>query len=355
MRRHARTVLALVVGVALLALALRGIDLRGVGTRIGEADRRWLAVAAAVYLLAYFVRSLRWRLILRPVVRVGVRESFFMLMAGYFLNYIIPIRAGELAKSFFLKRTRGLPIATTLPTVFVDKLLELFSILLVIVLFPVLSVQASGELTTIIVSVLVIFVAAVGLLLLAIRNRERAVDLVCRGFRWLPARLYERLSEWLALFINGLSLSASTVRSLWMLLFLTGTAVALDAVYFRIMFLAFDIPVRFPIVLFGYTLISLSYILPTPPAQVGYNEFIMKIIFSVGLGLPLDDVMAVMLLAHPLTGVLITVVGIWSFSAMGIRVGESFRGIEAESNRPKASGAACPPGGGRRGDREEEP
>ncbi len=342
MSRRTRIVLALIAGCVLLAVALRGLDLGSIGARIGSADPRWLALAAAVYLTAYFVRSLRWRLILRPIARVTVRESFVMLMAGYFLNYLIPIRAGEVAKSFFLKRMKGVPIAASLPTVFVDKLLELFSILLVIVMVPVLSVRLSGSLASLIVAVLVIFVMAVGLLLLAIRNRDVTVRLVCRLFSWLPRRAYDRISSWMGLFINGLSMSASTVRGLWGLLALTGCAVVLDAVYFRLMFLAFDIPVSFPIVLFGYTLISLSYILPTPPAQIGYNEMIMELIFAAGLGMSRPDVMAVMLLAHPMTGILITVVGLWSFSSMSIRLTESFQQIEREGALAEASPAACP-------------
>jgi len=340
--RRTRIALALAAGCILLAVALRGLDLGSIGARIGSADPRWLGLAAVVYLSAYFVRSLRWRLILRPIARVTVREGFVMLMAGYFLNYLIPIRAGEIAKSFFLKRTKGVPIATSLPTVFVDKLLELFSILLVIVMVPVLSVKLSGSLASLIVAVLVIFVMATGLLLLAIRKRENTVRIVCRLFSWLPRRAYDRISSWMGLFINGLSLSASTVRGLWGLLALTGCAVLLDAVYFRLIFLAFDIPVSFPIVLFGYTLISLSYILPTPPAQIGYNQMIMELIFAAGLGMSRLDAMSVMLLAHPLTGILITVVGLWSFSSMSIRVTESFRRIEEEGALAGAAPAACP-------------
>ena len=344
MSRRTRIVLALVAGCVLLAIALRGLDLGSIGQRIGRADVRWLTFAAFVYIFAYFVRSLRWRLILRPIERVSVREAFSMLMAGYFLNYLIPIRAGEVAKPFFLKRMKGVPIAASLPTVFVDKLLELFSILLVIVMIPVLSVQLSGSLASLIVAVLVIFVLAVGLLLLAIRHRDVTVRLVCRLFSWLPARAYERISSWLGLFINGLSMSASTVRGLWGLLALTGGAVLLDALYFRLMFLAFDIPVTFPIVLFGYTLISLSYILPTPPAQIGYNEMIMELIFAAGLGMARADVMAVMLLAHPLTGIIITVVGLWSFSSMSIPLTESFHQIEQEGALAGAPACASPNG-----------
>jgi hypothetical protein len=47
--------------------------------------------------------------------------------------------------------------------------------------------------------------------------------------------------------------------------------------------------------------------------------------------------MAVVLVAHALTGFLIAGVGLWSFGAMGIRVGESFRSI--------TGGDAAGPGG----------
>ncbi|MCD4689896.1 flippase-like domain-containing protein [bacterium] len=344
MSRRTRIVLALLAGCALLAFALRGLDLGHIGSRIGDADLKWIGLAAIVYLSAYFVRSLRWRLILRPIQRVTVRESFFMLMAGYFLNYIIPIRAGEIAKSFFLKRMKGVPIAVSLPTVFLDKLLELFSIIIVLVLVPILSVQLSGSLVSLMVTVLVVFVLAVGLLLLAIRNREMTVRLVAQLTSWLPRRAHERVSSWLALFINGLSMSASSMSGLWALLALTGGAVLLDAVYFRLMFMAFGIGVSFTTVLFGYTLISLSYILPTPPAQIGYNEMIMGLIFAAGLGMPRGEVMAVMLLAHPLTGVIITLVGLCSFSAMSIRLTDSFRQIEVEGALVDAATASCPDG-----------
>ncbi len=91
------------------------------------------------------------------------------------------------------------------------------------------------------------------------------------------------------------------------------------------MFRAFSLDIGFAQVLFGYTLLSVSYILPTPPAQIGHNEFLMVVIFADGFGLGRTEVTALMLLAHVLTGVLITVLGLWSFGAMSIRVTDSFR------------------------------
>ncbi len=327
MSNRSKIALALLAGAVLLFFALRGVDLDHVRAIMGQASPLVLVIALAVYLSAYFIRSLRWRLILRPIQSISVPESFFMLMAGYFLNYIVPIRAGEVAKSFFLKKLKGLPIAVSLPTVFLDKLLELFSVLLVIVLVPVLSVRLSGSLSSLIVAVATVFLIAVGLLTLAVRNGAGTARILMRLLSWLPERFHDRMSSWISLFVDGLSVARTNARNVWSLLALTGLAVALDAVYFYLMFRAFSIDVAFPTVLFGYTLISLSYVFPTPPAQIGYNEAIMGLIFAGGMGMGRAEVTAVMLGAHLLTGLLVTGVGLASFAAMSIRVTESFRRI----------------------------
>jgi uncharacterized protein (TIRG00374 family) len=328
--RRLRITLAIIAGIVLLALALWGVDATELRRNIARANVGWLAAAAVLYLTAYFVRSLRWRAILHPIVPLRVSESFHMLMAGYFLNYIIPIRAGEVAKSFFLKRLKGIPIATSLPTVFVDKLFELVSILFVVAMVPILSISMSATLATLIYTVLAIFVLAMGLLFFAFRNPDGASRLLCAVFSWLPGRVYKRLSEFIGLFVQGMGVAKREARTLWSFLALTGVAVLIDGLYFYFMFRAFSVDVAFTRVLFGYTLLTLSYILPTPPAQIGYNEFVIGLIFAGGVaaaGVARHEVMAVIIVAHAMTGLLIAGVGMWSFGAMGIRVRESFRRV----------------------------
>lgn len=330
MSRRLKIALALAAGLVLLALAFYGVDISAVRANVASARPDLLALGAVLYLTAYFVRSLRWRLILRPVCSTAVSESFFMLMAGYFLNYVIPIRAGEVAKSFFLKRLKGVPVAVSLPTVFVDKLFELVSIVFIVLMVPVLSIRMEPTLAGLIVTVLAVFLMAVAVLVAAFRNQEATTAFLCKMFSWLPGHLYDRLAEWLGLFVRGMGVARENLKALGGLLFLTALAVAIDALYFFTMFKAFGIDVAFTRVLFGYTLLSLSYILPTPPAQIGYNEFVIGLIFAGGLALasvPRDQVMAVIVVAHAMTGAIITLVGLWSFGAMGIRVGESFKRV----------------------------
>ncbi len=334
MSRGARIALTFVAGLLLLVLALWGVDVSEVRGHIARADVRLLAAGAALYLVSYFVRSLRWRLILRPVTRISVPQAYSMLMAGYFLNYVIPVRAGEVAKSFFLRRLKGIPIATSLPTVFVDKLLEMVSIVFVVLMVPILSIDLGGTLTALVYVLLGLFLVALALLVLAYRKEEATTRLLCALFSWLPRRAYERLSEWTRLFVRGMGVARQSARSLLPLLTLTAVAVLIDAGYFLLMFRAFSVDVGFTTVLFGYTLLTLSYILPTPPAQIGYNELVIGLIFAGGLAgahVARDQVMAVVVVAHAITGLLITGVGLWGFWAMGIRVTESFRAAGAGS------------------------
>lgn len=346
MNRTTKVAIALVVGLVLLGISLWGIDFGDVRGYISRARPGLLVFGALLYLLAYLVRSLRWRLILSPLERITVVESFSMMMAGYFLNYVIPIRAGEVAKSFFLKRLKGVPIATSLPTVFVDKLLELVSIVLVLLLVPILSIDLGGALAILVYAVLAVFAIAVAILVLAFRNEAATTTLLCRLFAWLPGRAYERIAEWMGLFVKGMGVARHNVRALPSLLGLTGLAVLIDACYFFLMFRAFGIDVAFLRVLFGYTLLTLSYILPTPPAQIGYNELVIGLIFAGGLAgamVSRGEVMAVVVVAHALTGLLITGVGLWSFWAMGIRVSESFRraGGDAEGGGREKPGESA--------------
>lgn len=330
MSRRWRTAAALTAGFVLLALSLWGVDIAQVRRLVAEARPGWLAAGAALYLLSYFVRSLRWRLVLRPVERVTVAESYTMLMAGYFLNYVIPVRAGEIAKSFFLKRLKGTPIATSLPTVFVDKLFEFVSIVLIVLMVPVLSIRLEGPIAVLIFTLLGIFLAALGLLAIAFGKRDATTRLLCGLLSWLPRRLYERLSRWIALFVKGMGVARENLRALPSLMGLTALAVLIDAAYFLMMFRAFSVDVGFAKVVFGYTLLTLSYILPTPPAQIGYNELVIGLIFAGGLTgahVGRGEVMAVVIVAHAITGLLITVVGLLSFWRMGIRVSDSFRGV----------------------------
>lgn len=77
-------------------------------------------------------------------------------------------------------------------------------------------------------------------------------------------------------------------------------------------------PVPVPVVLYGYTLFNLAFILPSPPGQVGSNELIGLLIFSGSFGISRTGVGAMFLFSHPWTAVLMTCTALVGLNATGL-------------------------------------
>ena len=331
-----KIIIGIILGVILLFVWIKVINIKEVLGYLKKINLFYIIIASFLYLFSYFVRSLRWRIILSPVCNLKVKKVYFLWMAGFFLNYLIPIRAGELAKSYFLKRTEGKAISRTLPSVFIDKVFDSLSIFVVIALVPFLNVDISKPLLILIEILLIVVFIGLGILILSAVKKDLVVSFFQKFLFFVPKKYKNKFFEIVEIFVEGIGLFKHHYYILPTLILLTFTSVVIDSFYFLCMFRAFGQIIPYPLILFGYTLIYLSYILPTPPAQIGSNELIMVIIFSVGLGLNKEMVSAVMTFAHLLTGVLITIVGLISLSYIGVKLSDTFKEVnvsEIEENK----------------------
>ncbi len=120
--------------------------------------------------------------------------------------------------------------------------------------------------------------------------------------------------------MDGLNLFEHKPAKLVWAVILTMIGILLDGLYFYLIFEAFGIEFSFLMVLFGYTLINMSYALPQPPAQLGSNEWMMIIIFSLGFNLTKSSASAIMAFAHILTALLMGIVGAFAFAYAGFEV-----------------------------------
>lgn len=125
MKASARTVFGVLFSVALLWWALRDVSATEVLQRIRAADVTLLALAVAVALSTFWIRAFRWGILLQPVVgatpfqaRVG---SVFI---GFTANNLLPARIGEIARAYSLSRVTGIPVAASIATLVVERLLD---------------------------------------------------------------------------------------------------------------------------------------------------------------------------------------------------------------------------------------
>ena len=170
-----------VISILLIAAILYFVDLRAMVDAMRSANYGLLLIAFAIGFLWLAVRAIVWRTLLRD--RPTYSDVFWTIGEGYLLNNFLPFRLGELGRAFLLSRKSGMQFMEILPTIVIERVVDLgFSAAIFLAALPfVVGAGGSGN-VAIIMGIIVLF----GLVLLYVlaRNNQWALDL----FHKLSAR-----------------------------------------------------------------------------------------------------------------------------------------------------------------------
>lgn len=123
------------LGVLVAAFVYAGIaiwtDAQAVAEGLTRLPTSVFTAALALSLTNYAVRFVKWNLMLtRLGVRVGLAMNITTFLAGMSMS-ITPGKVGEVLKSLLLRDAVGVPVARTAPIVFVERLTDLFGLVLI--------------------------------------------------------------------------------------------------------------------------------------------------------------------------------------------------------------------------------
>ncbi|MDY7038031.1 MAG: lysylphosphatidylglycerol synthase transmembrane domain-containing protein, partial [Thermodesulfobacteriota bacterium] len=138
MNRRLTVFFSIAVGLLFVGIWLYIIDFSEMLTAFKSVRVSFFFPLGIFFILMYFLRSLRWKIIVSPIQKITIFESFNLCMTNYFVNFLIPVHAGELAKSLLLRKMKGTPVAKSLPTVYIDKVAELLPLFLLLMATPLL-------------------------------------------------------------------------------------------------------------------------------------------------------------------------------------------------------------------------
>ncbi len=150
-RPRLTTRVSLAAGLALVVLALvvtaRYVDLGEVASELRAVDPALVATAAAVYLLSWPLRGLRYRDVL---AELGHDEGVGFLTGAVFLsqtaNVALPARAGDAVRAYIVKVRRGVAYPTGAASLAVERLFDTLTIaVLACVAFLVLTVGGTAS------------------------------------------------------------------------------------------------------------------------------------------------------------------------------------------------------------------
>jgi uncharacterized protein (TIRG00374 family) len=320
-----RMAVGLGIGVVFVVVFVQLVNIRSVLRRVEHLNAGYAVLCGAVFLSAYVVRALRWRTFLAPddVSRSRVIGIYFIAI---FLNWLLPVQGGELAKSAILRRTNDIPVSRSLATVMMDKTMDLLPAAILLVVVPFAGLHLSRALWVFLLFPLFVLGACVLGLVATSKwglHRRALVSRVLGAV--LPRHFAERAAGFVMQFVDTLVALFRRPRLLATAAAYTLVAVTLDALFCYLAFLAVGTSLSLAVVLYGYTLYNLAYIFPTPPGHLGSNELIGLLVFSGVFGVSRSGVGAMFLFSHPFTAILMTTAALVSLRAIGLDLRSTLR------------------------------
>jgi uncharacterized protein (TIRG00374 family) len=289
----------------------------------------WLLLASvAVNTFGFFIRALRWRVLLAPVKSdTRLRSRFAGVSIGFMANNVLPARVGEFARAYSFSRLEPVTAAAAFGSLVVERFMDGVVLLLFLVLplltpgFPSQGMLAGGMGAVILRGA----VGLVALVLLALvvmavwpGHFARTAHVVAR---FLPRSFREPVLAGLDAFLGSLAIMRDpkllALGFVWTLAFWTWHGFS-----FWLGMLAFGIDTGFVSAIFTEAVVGFGVALPAAPGFFGTFHASANIALSEVYGVPNPQSLAFAFGYHFGGWVPITAIGLWYAWKLGFSLAE---------------------------------
>jgi len=124
-------IIALLFGFLILAFLFTLTGFSTIFSLLENVSWYWIILSCIAILFSFVIRTWRWSVLLRSAGYVYPRDILFKcLMFGWFLNYLIPARLGDIARAVALKTTSDAPFGMTLSTIVIERIFDMVTLAL---------------------------------------------------------------------------------------------------------------------------------------------------------------------------------------------------------------------------------
>ncbi len=315
-------VFAILLAGMLLCLALRGVDWPVLWTSVREAKLPLVALALLVVNVSFFLRALRWRVLLSARAHLRRVVVFSAMSVGYLGNSLLPARAGDVIRSAVLKQRVGISFGYALATTLAERLMDVAALVLIGLTCMATVRGLAGWVvhTTVVMAI----AAALGTtVLLALPRAEPALARFAahsrlRGFK------SSAISIMLREFLLGMRSLQEPVRAC-QFVGLTAVIWLLDALAVATVARALDLSFSLQTAFLLLAALGLASAVPSTPGYIGIYQFVAVTVL-MPLGLTRTHALAHILLYQTVVYcVVLFWGGICSWQAAGVRLNGRWR------------------------------
>ena len=273
----------------------------------------------------YLLHGLRWKILLRPIMRVPFMHPVRAIYVGLFANEVLPLRAGELIRCFLLSRWTEIPLSVTFASALIERIFD--GIWLMICFFISLHM---GRLPRVLLNggyILGIMIVICGFVLaFGMYAKQQSLDLIF-GFSW-PA--------WFNTLIEDLHLIGHS-RHLYYSFLVSGMYLFAQIIPIYALVRASHLPVPWNASFTMMVLLRLSSIVPQAPGNLGSFQWVTARTLMI-FGLATAHAKRFSLILWGLVTLPLLVIGFIALAITGVKMSHLHReAAQAACNRRKVS------------------
>jgi uncharacterized protein (TIRG00374 family) len=295
-------IISLLVSFGILALLIYLSDWGGVLHSIGKTDLVYISLGIILSLFLMLLRTFRWKFLLNRVqIFLPLSSIFYTFMAGLFISNITPARIGEPVRSYILKRRDGISFSRSLPSVLVERILDIIALIMLAVLgafilFHTLDYYFQSA-TFLVILVYIVLISAIVFICSRRDYVLRFSNLLYKLLGWVPSfRRIELQIESMALNFHKSLLTYKDRDTLLSTLLLSLIIWSFEGLILQVSFRSLAMS---PDLLPSIGILSIAMliaIISSLPGGIGSQEAVMVLLFTSSFDFPIQLTTAAVLI-----------------------------------------------------------
>lgn len=307
-----RFLVGIALGAIFLYLSVRQVNFRETWETLRQARYHYLAGLFLLNFAALWLRSVRWRVFLKPVQVIPSARLLSPLCIGMMANFIFPARAGEFVRAYLVGRREGISKSSAFATVVVERLFDGMAIISFLALAPFLLPPLEGKTSRLLqwsgLGIFVFYFTVLAVLLVLSHHREALAGYLARSplaARWkVVAKVFSLAMK----FADGLAILKSR-REAFFALALSYVIWIIAGVINLLMMRAIGLDLPLYAAFFLVVIQSFGVMVPSPGFVGGYQ---FAHVFALGVyGVLESQAFSLSILIH--AGYFFTFVGLGLF------------------------------------------
>jgi uncharacterized protein (TIRG00374 family) len=266
------TIISFILSLIILYYVFSKVDLFKLINTVKSANLYYFSLSFIAFYTSIIIKGYRWRILLKNTnVHLNLKNSVIIYYLSMFINSIVPAKLGDIYRGYLLKKKTNNSITLGIGTVFAERIFDLTSMIIVLVICGYISFK--GDIPLELIYSLEYGIIVIVLLILLL------ISIIIWNKKFINIIGNEIIGNIMINFEKGLrAINIKTLPTL-MILSLIGWIVEGLTVYFIFLSLNINLGIIFGI--FSDLSSSLLTAVPLTPSGLGIVEYAMVYILNL--------------------------------------------------------------------------